>query len=312
MVLSTKFKIILIVFAVIAGLYVLQFIINSVTKSSKREAFENDDFDDEPNEKPRSNKKKEEYKDSDDEDDNYRKKKNKKGDDAEGKKTKKGDDDEGKKKAKKGIDDSDDGDKKDRKRDSGKDIRDSNIKKERKDKYEDEDDSKKEKRKPVDDKTIKLEVLEKIEDVFAKAYPDSDKKPIVFDMLTRNEHFVELKDKYEDKQVFENHIQKIVKNTMNDIESVKIDEPKKETFQDLMDKPFNRIMEHLDNTESKAKLMSDLDDVVNKIEKIQVQLKKIPDEEKDKDQKQSGKGSKGYKKQDVIEGFENRYNYASY
>ena len=245
--LSTKFKIILIVFAVIIGLYVIQFIVSGMSSSSKREAFLNDDFDDEPNEKSkkRNHKKK---KDSDDE-------------------------------------------------------------------HFDEDNDKK---KKSTDKEVKLDILEKVEDVFNKIYPDSDKKPVIFDMLTRKEHFDELKEKYESGEGIEKYVKNFVKQTMSKIDTDKIDEKKTESFEEAMDKPFKHIDERLDKQESRSKLLTDLEDLVTKIGKIQNEIRKIHDdepsakkEEKQVDKKKDDKKEK-FKDGSIIEGFENRLNYASY
>lgn len=259
MVLSSKFKIILIVFAVIVGLYVLQFIVTGVTNSSKREAFENDDFDDEPNEKPKKHNKKKHHDD---------------------------DNEEHHKKSKESF---------------------NNEEKEKNDKEKTA--------KKVSDKEVKLDVLEKVESVFSNLYPDSDKKPVVFDMLTRKEHFEELKERYESGEGIDKYIKNFVKKTMSDIETEKIDSPPKpETFQETMDKPFNHIMDSLDKADSKSKLMSELDEVVTKIERIQNELKKIQDDEPKKKpvpEKKKDKVVEGFSDRG-IEGFENRYNYASY
>lgn len=251
--LSTKFKIILIVFAVIIGLYVIQFIVSGMSSSSKREAFSNDEFDEEPNEKP----KKRDHK------------------------KKKGDDDSS-------------------------------------EHFDDEDD----KKKTATDKEVKLDLLEKVEDVFNKLYPESDKKPVIFDMLTRKEHFKELKEKYESGEGIDKYVKNFVKQTMANIESDKIDQKKTETFEELMDKPFNHINESLDKQESRSKLLSDLEDLVTKIGKIQNEIKKIQDDEpvkkteakkddpkKDDDKK---KEKEKFKDGSIIEGFENRFSYASY
>lgn len=248
--LSTKFKIILIVFAVIIGLYVIQFIVSGMSSSSKREAFSNDDFDEEPNEKPKKRDTKK----------------------------KKSDDDEH---------------------------------------FEEDDD----KQKKSIDKEVKLDILEKVEDVFNKIYPDSDKKPVLFDMLTRKEHFKELKEKYESGEGIDKYVKNFVKQTMSKIESDKIDEKKTETFEEIMDKPFNHINESLDKQESRSKLLSDLEDLVTKIGKIQNEIKKIQDDEpakkedkKDDKKKEDKKDDKKEKFKDgsIIEGFENRLSYASY
>ena len=265
MVLSSKFKIILIVFAVIVGLYVLQFIVTGVTNSSKREAFENDDFDDEPNEKPKKHNKK---KHDDDEDDKSSK---------------------GKRKWKETFD------------------VDTNEK--------DTEKNSKDKGKPpvaVSDKEVKLDVLEKVESVFSNLYPESDKKPVIFDMLTRKEHFEELKEKYESGEGIDKYIKNFVKKTMSELETEKIDAPAKaETFEEAMDKPFNHIMDSLDKADSKSKLMAELDEVVTKIERIQNELKKIQDDEPKK-KSTAPTPIQDKKKEKIIEGFENRFNYASY
>lgn len=253
---STKLKIILIVFGVIAGLYVIQFFVTSVANSSKRESFENDEDDDEaPNEKP---KKKVASKES----------------------------------------------KKDEEKEAmrAKIIKESY--KEKKEDDDDEEDKPKKKNASIIDKEIKLNVLEQVENVFDKMYPNSDKKPLIFDMLMNKEHFEELKAKHENGESMGKYIKKVIQQTMSNIEEDKIDQFKEEDA-----RPIDTILEKLDETESKQKLMSQLEDVVTKISHIQNELKKLGVDAVDiKPEKPKNDKSK----KDLIEGFENRINYASY
>ncbi len=247
---STKMKIILFVFGVIACIYVIQFFITSVSNSSKRESFENDD-DEAPNEKPTTTKS------------------------------------TAKANTKSAI----------------KLEKDSPKNKITKESDEEEEEEKPKKNKSIIDKEIKLNVLEQVENIFDKMYPKSDKKPIIFDMLMDKEHFEELKAKHENGESMGNYIKKVIQQTMNSMEKDKIDQFKQED-----DRPIDVIMEKLDESESKNKLMSQLEDVVTKISHIQNELKKIGLDAVDVEPKtKSQKGNK-----DLIEGFENRLNYASY
>lgn len=238
---GTKLKIILFIFAVVVGLYVIQFMVTSVSSatssSSKRESFE---VDEKPNEEPAS-----------------------------------------KKEEKPKVDDT---------------VSKSRLEKE-----------------------VKLNILENVENVFEKFYPESDKKPVVFEMLTRKETFEEIKDKYEkDTDGVALHIRNFIKKTMKDIEEQDAGKPKtKEQYEQelLMDKPIDTILEKLDTDISTSKILSDLDELSTKISDLQEVVKKM----------QAGGAPNSAKKPSVekftqgkksstagIEGFENRLNYASY
>jgi uncharacterized protein (DUF433 family) len=233
---GTKLKIILFIFAVVVGLYVIQFMVTSVssaTSSSKRESFE---VDEKPNEEP-ANKKDEKPK----------------------------------------VDDP---------------VSKSRLEKE-----------------------VKLNILENVENVFEKFYPESDKKPVVFEMLTRKETFEEIKDKYEkDTDGVALHIRNFIKKTMKDIEEQDASKPKtKEQYeQELMDKPIDTILEKLDTDISTSKILSDLDELSTKISDLQEAVKKMQAATPSAKKPGVEKFTQGKKSNTGIEGFENRLNYASY
>jgi hypothetical protein len=237
---GTKLKIILFIFAVVVGLYVIQFMVTSVSSatssSSKRESFE---VDEKPNEEP-ANKKEEKPK----------------------------------------VDDT---------------VSKSRLEKE-----------------------VKLNILENVENVFEKFYPESDKKPVVFEMLTRKETFEEIKDKYEkDTDGVALHIRNFIKKTMKDIEEQDAGKPKtKEQYeQELMDKPIDTILEKLDTDISTSKILSDLDELSTKISDLQEVVKKMQAGSASSNSAKKPsveKFTQGKKSNTGIEGFENRLNYASY
>lgn len=191
----------------------------------------------------------------------------------------------------------------------------------KKEAFENSDDSPNEKKKndKVVDKEVKLTILEKVEDVMNKLYPNSEKKPIMFDMLTKKEHFDELKEKHVKGEGMERYIKNFVKKTMANIEGEKekddneseIDEkvekysdenpneksttekpsqekpkPKKtkeEEHDEMMDRPLKSAISKLDKEDRRVKLMSDLEVVVAKISEIQNEIReldKIIDEDK--------------------------------
>lgn len=237
--LSTKFKIILIVFAVIIGLYAIQFFVTAYSNTSKRESFENDEDDEMPNDKPAPKQK------------------------APAKKQKADPEPEPSKPAAK-------------------------------------------EKESIIDKEVKLNVLEQVESIFDKMYPNSDKKPMVFDMLMNKEHFEELKEKYENGESLTKYIKNVVRNTMTSIEGSKID-----TFEE---DGFDKALNNLEKSETRQRLVTQLDDIVTKITELQDEIKKLQTQA-DADEKKGAvkeKFSESSKPKKLIEGFENRINYASY
>lgn len=279
--LSTKLKIILIVFAVLVGAYAIQYVVTLVANSSRsREHFQNDS-------------------------------------------------------------------------DSGR------SKKKEKEKFTEEDKSEpKGENQKIVDKQVKLNVLEKVEQTFDQLFPNSDKKPEVFDMLMSKEHFKELKERYQGEEGAEgvaNYVRSFIKKTMSalDGEGEKFTEKKvleeqnyesysDEEIKEVDRKPLQSIVENLEIEENQSRLRSQLDDVVERIDKLKDELKKLEqDTEKRRNQEKleeeakkwkgekftqptqstSAKkttekfavgGSKGKTKEDIVEGFENRINYAYY
>lgn len=239
---GTKLKIIVFIFAVVIGLFAIQYMVTSVTNAtSKKESFANDSGDDTPNEKKPAAKK----------------------DDAASK---------------------------------------SKV-----------------------DKEVKLNILETVETTFAQSYPDSDKKPTVFEMLTRKEHFEDIKEKYEeDSEGVTSHIRKLIKKTMSDLEDggEKKEKTKEEYEQELMDKPLQTVVERLEQEDMRTRILSELDELSAKIATLQRDVKKLDGPAAESKEKENEKKVEAPKKETqgkktesfsmMIEGFENRLNYASY
>lgn len=249
---GTKLKIIFFVFAVVVGLYAIQYMVTSVTSSSsKKESFENDSGDEKPNEKAKPSPKKEDV------------------------------------------------------------VSKSKM-----------------------DKEVKLNILENVESTFAQLYPKSDKKPMVFEMLTRQENFEEIKEKYEeDSESVSSHIRRLIKKTMAEMEESddtknKKEKTKEDYEQEMMDKPLKVVVERLEQEDMRTRILSELDDLTAKIATLQRDVKKLDAPETKKEAPKKDEASPApstpapapapapaAKKEGfsmMVEGFENRLNYASY
>jgi hypothetical protein len=238
---GTKLKIIFFVFAVVVGLYAIQYMVTSVTtsSSSKKESFENDSGDEKPNEKAA---KKDEV------------------------------------------------------------VSKSKL-----------------------DKEVKLNILENVESTFAQLYPKSDKKPMVFEVLTRQENFEEIKEKYEeDSETVSSHIRKLIKKTMTEMDGsddAKKEKTKEDYEQEMMDKPLKVVVERLEQEDMRTQILAELDELTAKIATLQRDVKKLDaaadtKKESQPPKKESTKKEEPVKKEGfnsmMVEGFENRLNYASY
>lgn len=278
--LSTKLKVILIVFAVLIGFYAIQFVVTYVANSSRsREHFENDG--DSGDEKPTKKKKEKE---------NFSEKEKKK------EETNASDNDK------------------------------------------------------VVDKQIKLNVLETVEDVFSKLFPDSsDKKPLVFNALMDKERFTQIKERYQNAGGdITSLVTNMIKRTMEKFEPEEEEENAKDAIasmkpnmeayndkevDDMDKKPLANIIEKMEEDESILRLRSQLDNVVEKIGDLKTELKKLEEDtqrrrnqERAEEMAKMWKGEKFTEKKtnegkenakpkakgDVVEGFENRINYAYY
>lgn len=281
--LSTKLKVILIVFAVLIGFYAIQFVVTYIANSSRsREHFENDG--DSGDETPVKKKEKKAEKFSEKE------------------------------------------------------------KKKEEPKASDND--------KVVDKQIKLNVLETVEDVFGKLFPDSsDKKPLVFNALMDKERFTQIKERYQNAGGdITSLVTNMIKRTMEKFEPEEEEESAKEAIasmkpnmeayndkevEDMDKKPLTNIIEKMEEDENIMRLRSQLDNVVEKIGDLKTELKKLEEDtqrrrnqERAEEMAKMWKGEKFTEKKagedkepvkaksknkgDVIEGFENRINYAYY
>ena len=256
--LSSKFKIILIVFGVLIALFFLQYMVTSVASATsannRREMFENS-IDDTPNEKVESNKKSS------------------------------------------GV--------------AKKDSSPPPVK--------------------VSDKEVKLSILEHLDESFTDMFPTSEKKPIVFEMLTKKEEFDVIKERYtnDGDVAVGTYIRNFVKRTMKDLEREKLD---KEGFDDsddakekIMNGPINMVVETMDQQNDMNSIGSEIDGIMLRLKDLKHEVEKL----KNKDSKAVEKTpqpkaapavkesftEKPAKKSSgglLIEGFENRLHYASY
>jgi hypothetical protein len=166
------------------------------------------------------------------------------------------------------------------------------------------------------DKDIKLNILDTVEDAFDRYYKDAkDKKSMVYDMLLRKETFNEIKEKEDHGKDVKRVVMDIIKTKMNEINSITpID--KVDMYENADPKNTDKAMEKLQKTINYEIVKNHLDEIVTKVNEVQKELQKnqdfipkTPVIEKFTDEPRH-KGSKV--SHDIIEGFEQRINYATY
>lgn len=149
------------------------------------------------------------------------------------------------------------------------------------------------------DTKVKLSALETLEDIFEKNYKDAiDQKPAIFDALMKKETFKVLKEKYEEGEVSD-YISDFVKKTLKKIE--KPVEPE-ETMEEQEKKPMKRVEEKLDEME-KNLMVEEFQEITNRLDNVLESIAALKAQLAEKGKQ---------KKTPLIEGFENRTNYANY
>lgn len=147
---------------------------------------------------------------------------------------------------------------------------------------------------------LKLNVLETIEDVFEKSYKNSDKKPVVFDMLMNKENFATLKEKYEESEgEVKSFVTDFVKSTMKKIDGAS------SAIEEETQKPMKKVEEKLAEAENKL-MLEEFQEISERLDHVLESIAALKDQLSAKMPKEKEAGKK------VIEGFENRINYAHY
>jgi hypothetical protein len=166
------------------------------------------------------------------------------------------------------------------------------------------------------EKDIKLNILDTVEDAFDRYYKDAkDKKSMVYDLLLRKETFNEIKEKEEQGKDVRRVVMDIIKTKMAEINSITpIDNV--DMYENADPKTTDKAMEKLQKTINYEIVKNHLDEIVTKVHEVQKELQKNQDFtpkspviEKFIDEPRH-KGPKA--SHDVIEGFEQRINYATY
>lgn len=314
-------KIILTVFGIIALLFVIQAAVGYVSTEKKRENFENNDEHEKDDHDPKKH--------SDDKD---------KKDGPSKKSTK---DDDKKESSKKHVDDDED------EKPKSKDLKESKerSKHDKEEKREGWKEEGKKEVEPIDKakeevKKLKLSILESVENIFEKHYPGSQQKPVVFDKLLTKETFEEIKDQKESGKPVNDIVQDMIYNHMKTIEKMEqgagFNIKEYYATPPVHTNPFdmNAFMKGMGvgnmpglmpqsstestppQTESSANkekfennsmedLKKQIKDLVQKVDSMQKQAE-------DAKKKMNPEQESNSAKTKVIEGFENRYNYAAF
>jgi len=299
---STKMKIIFTVFGIIALLFVIQAAVGYVTTEKKRESFENND-------------------ELDKEDDDKASKKDDKAKDAKKKSAPQ--------KQKKPQDEEDD--------EEVPKEKSKPTKEEKREEWKEDDSGKKV--EPIDKakdevRKLKLSILESVENIFEKHYPGSQQKPVVFDKLLTKETFEEIKDQKESGKPVNDIVQDMIYNHMKTIE--KLEQGANFNIKEFYATPpvhtnpfdMNAFMKGMGvgavpgmtapaepEKPTQSKNTGKTEEFENNsMEDLKKQIKELV-QKVDSMQKQADdvnqKLSPGQKAK-VVEGFENRYNYAAF
>lgn len=129
---------------------------------------------------------------------------------------------------------------------------------------------------PKPSKDVRITILETIDEVFDKYYPESDKKPILFDMLLSREHFENIKDKQEKGVDVKDAIVDLIKKQMNLIE-MNTTGAVKDTFEnsDVKEAPKAGATSSSSSSSSGFdNIHKSLDEIVAKLSEVQSELKK--------------------------------------
>lgn len=189
-------------------------------------------------------------------------------------------------------------------------------------------------KKTVTDKEVKLSVLEHLDEAFTEMYPDSEKKPMVFEMLTRKEEFDVIKERYTNNgdTAVGTYVRNFVKRTMKDLEREKLDQEgfveTDDEKEKIMNSPINMIVEKMDQETSANSIASELDGIMLRLKDLKSEVEKLKNKENEPAKAQSAapvakKASAPVVKENfsnsqkpsgsmLVEGFENRLHYASY
>lgn len=211
----------------------------------------------------------------------------------------------------------------------------------RKEKFENDIDEtpnqkpKKEKKKEVSDKEVKLSILEHVDEAFTEFYPKSDKKPVIFELLTRKDEFDNIKEKFTEdgSSAVGDYIKTYVKKTMKEFESDKVDD--KEDFDEETkehNKPIDSVIEKMEQNVNASMISTELTTIMTRLKELKTEVDKIKDtsskpttattptksnvskivKETFVDPPKQSSGAKKTSMDEVIEGFEERISYASY
>ena len=203
-------------------------------------------------------------------------------------------------------------------------------------KSESKSDSKQKASEPITEnknpaKSLKLSILESVEDVFDSQFPGSNQKSIMFDKLLQKEQFEDIREKSENgenvfdvvKGYIKDHMKKVVHEEENALRVTDyFDQPPKninikDLYKDYNEKEREENFTAKEDGTAKDKtiqeLKSELEELGKRMSTIQYQLDALSNNSPKGSSTPSSKSPEVVAgKKSVIEGFENRYHYAAF
>ena len=150
---------------------------------------------------------------------------------------------------------------------------------------------------------LKLSILESVENVFDKQFPGSEKKAAVFDHLLKKETFEEIKDKNDTGRPVNDIVQDMIYQHMKTIEKM---ESQVGNMGDLYTTPGLDMLKPKEKFQENKDMEALKDQIKNLVKKVE-EMEKSTNKASSKVSSAPATDSKS-----VIEGFENRYNYAAF